>query len=656
MPRKRPEGAPPPKPQGSAPVFALTKHGFHRCRIRCGRNADGSSKQHQIVIRTKLFEVYERRAVRLVELSQRLNPQIAGLDPDRAEAMTRQAMVILDNAAEQESDAAFDLVVARGMELCPGVERASEWETFGELAEAYYTRALYEKYKLSFLNKATLDDDEGRLKYLCSDAVRVPVYGTLAAVPLKDFSVEHALKAYAQLPATAKRWAAKNHYWQAMHIVLEYAVYPCRLIPAQPLSGEHRPKNDDAPVRYPYMHPHDDFLMLQYDGPAELRDVKLGSLLVRALFGVANREGCRISELLELMTWARINAALGEITIGPRKNKRTDTWDAQPGTIETLLALRNIMPELAALPGPFHGLPNDDQWAKRLVALLDACGARRELVEVFGAGDKRMRAHDTRATFVTLAKAYHMPETWITDRTGHKHSSQLATYDHRGWVRGGRSLGKLLRLDVALGRDRLGLPELTDDEIRATAGGRPPVDIDDPEAETNRETETRTIVRATVPPKWKTSMNDASAETRTRTGTPVKAADFESPAGAHEAAPGGVSARSLVAANATNEHPVSRAPAGVSHDSRPPAAPSGAPAPDADPIVAAFRAAARAALDAGDDAAVEAAMSQIAARRARLAPPPAPPEPAPVDRDYYDELPPVARLDEARRRRGGRAG
>lgn len=610
----------------TAPKATITKDGYHACRIRCGIRPDGESYQHRITIRTVDAGVYERRALRLVELSRKLTPEIVGLERAAALAMTAKAKVILSNAAEQESDAAFDLCIARGEALAPETPRSSEWETVRELGEAYTGGDLFRRYRHSDLNKKTLGDDESKLEYLYT--VPVPIYGVLGDVPLAAFTVEHANIAYANLPATVKRDATRNSYWQAMHRLLEIAVYPCQVIREQPLKREHRPPVNDAPKRYPFMHPHDDFLMCRYTGLAECEGVQLGSLLVRALFGTANREGCRISELLDLLLWDRILPETGEIIVGPRKNKRTDRWHAQPGTIETLLAVRDAVPATRGWAGPFSGLPNDDKWAARLVALLRACGARRELWERLTAGDQKMRAHDTRATFITLAKYYEMSEAYIMKRTGHETSTMLATYDHTDWQGRHGGLGKLLRLDVAVGRIGLGLGALTAAEIEATAG-RAPVDDDDPERETNRETISRTLVRATVPRKWETSMIDASTEDRSRTGKPLRAADFEADRGAREA--------SSAPPNARNPDPGNDATAPVVSRETPPSRQNSG---SSDPVIDAFRSAARAAMEAGDDAAAEAALAQVRARKAAIAPPP----------------PPVASLDDARRRRDRETG
>jgi hypothetical protein len=46
-------------------------------------------------------------------------------------------------------------------------------------------------------------------------------------------------------------------------------------------------------------------------------------------------------------------------------------------------------------------------------------------------GRQRIRAHDLRATFVTISLATGKTETWISDRTGHRSHAMIETYRRR---------------------------------------------------------------------------------------------------------------------------------------------------------------------------------------------------------------------------------
>jgi integrase len=46
-------------------------------------------------------------------------------------------------------------------------------------------------------------------------------------------------------------------------------------------------------------------------------------------------------------------------------------------------------------------------------------------------GRQRIRAHDLRATFVTISLPTGKTETWISDRTGHRSHEMIETYRRR---------------------------------------------------------------------------------------------------------------------------------------------------------------------------------------------------------------------------------
>ncbi len=61
-----------------------------------------------------------------------------------------------------------------------------------------------------------------------------------------------------------------------------------------------------------------------------------------------------------------------------------------------------------------------------------------------------IRAHDLRATFVTVALANGWTETDVADRTGHKSSSMINRYRRKARTWSGMSLGQLAPLDDAI--------------------------------------------------------------------------------------------------------------------------------------------------------------------------------------------------------------
>jgi hypothetical protein len=76
-----------------------------------------------------------------------------------------------------------------------------------------------------------------------------------------------------------------------------------------------------------------------------------------------------------------------------------------------------------------NGVPiKIDGLAEELRKHLKLAGVTR--AKLFERNSRRiaMRAHDLRATFVTVALAADKSETWITDRTGHKSNAMVRRY------------------------------------------------------------------------------------------------------------------------------------------------------------------------------------------------------------------------------------
>lgn len=625
-----------------------TKAGFFRVRVTCGENDAGERKQVWLTFHTRDERVYEARVGRVAGLARKLT----------ARGFGEQAFVIVRNAAESASPEAFELCMQRG-ELIAGPDDAPRvvrrrWETFEEFGRAYTSGELEKAFKGRFKTKKTIDDDASKLEHH---------YKTIGGFTLAEFSVRHANLAMANLPPTCKSDRTRNHYWQVMHRLLELAVQPAELIDRNPLLREHRPEMTEPEPEYPYLFPHEDWLMVSYTGEGHCQGVDLNRVDLQGLFGSCTREGPRIDELLRRLTWGGIDVMHGRLNVGVRKNGRVGSWKAQPGTIETLLALRDVevprapwmkltaeaapfrlepsrkdgveLVKLGHLEGPFFGLPDDEKYAERIQALLkaafDAAGLvrRTELFES-SPGRGKLRAHDCRSTFITLAKSLDIAESWIMARTGHEHSTMLATYDHARaeWLEHG--FGKLVRLDVGLGRERLGLGPLDLAAERARSG-----DVESTDSEIEPEIKAVEIVRHTVPQKWKSSLFLAGTEDRSRTGKGLPPADFESARTLPEGADDGVSARNPVEGTCPKA-PLVSSPGGTSRQENDPAGGAGAgpsgdagatpgptPAPSPEGLIAGLKALAHEALELDDDEALEALRALIKRRKAAPAAPPA---------------------------------
>jgi integrase len=126
------------------------------------------------------------------------------------------------------------------------------------------------------------------------------------------------------------------------------------------------------------------------------------------------------------------------VVLDTTKNGRGGSWVLDPSTAEALRRWRTICPSkrfvFPASALPLHRRSDEDRplYVDHLAAelrdgLLEVGVTRSKLFE---RDDHRirLRAHDLRATFVTLALANGKTEDWVITRTGHGSSQMIALY------------------------------------------------------------------------------------------------------------------------------------------------------------------------------------------------------------------------------------
>jgi integrase len=398
-----------------------TKEGFFRDRIRAGTDPEtGKGRQLWVTLHILDEPAAKARFQALRTMSQALT----------AKGLSYKVREFIRIAEEvpAPTEHQFQILIKHAMSLAPEpLKTRSRWVTFKDLAESWVTGELARLYPDHVKGKKTSDRDAGRLRAL---------YATVGDVPLNCFTLAHALKAMQNLPATTKRPASRRHYAQIIAKVLRYAEFPCEIC-SYPLPKGFLPRIPKGDVVFPHLYPSEDLQLLR----------STVALPMRVLIGLINREGLRTDEAL-CLEWVRLDREHGIInTTGVRKNGRVGSWPASPGTLDGLwAALRDQTSR-----GPFETLPRDGKYAERVRdALLEAGVSRPELFES-GEGRRKLRAHDLRATFVTLALARGKSEAWIMRRTGHLSSGQVQGYNHAADNFRELERGDLMPLDEALG-------------------------------------------------------------------------------------------------------------------------------------------------------------------------------------------------------------
>jgi integrase len=231
-------------------------------------------------------------------------------------------------------------------------------------------------------------------------------------------SIEDAELVMRKLPAELSP-ATRRHVAQLMHRLLAMAVYPARLRAANPLPEGFMPKVKRVKA-FVYLYPAEDEQLLR----CELVD--LGE---RMLFGFLAREGMRAGEALD---WPSHDLKLGTVRLDENKTDDPRTWKLADDTAEALRRwwVASGSPKAGRVFRTADGrtIPESHLAGRFRMLLKDVAKLGR--AELFERSKTRqpIRAHDLRATFVTLALALGRSETWVADRTGHKSSVMINRY------------------------------------------------------------------------------------------------------------------------------------------------------------------------------------------------------------------------------------
>jgi integrase len=342
------------------------------------------------------------------------------------------------------------------------VEAAAPTMTLREFGTAWTRNELATQYR----GRIRAIDHEENARRLEKHVYPIQFRGrAVGDIPLNEFDLDVADHVLAQptLPEGSLR-----HVAQCCHRLLKLAVYPVRLLDRSPFPPGWLPPSSGLKERS-YLYPVEDAaLMSAGDVP----------LVWRLFFGFLAREGLRREDAATL-EWGNLSLALdssmGHLVLDETKNGRGASWALDPGTTEALRRWRMLCP-----PGrwvfPTEALPryrrrrrgqplHVDHAGEILRRALRAAGIEREKLFQNSNNRLQLRAHDLRATFVTLALACGKSEDWVRQRTGHSSSVMLSRYRREAETAQDLDLGWLKPLHEAI-------PELT--ELRLVSRATPP--------------------------------------------------------------------------------------------------------------------------------------------------------------------------------------
>jgi integrase len=255
-----------------------------------------------------------------------------------------------------------------------------------------------------------------------------------------------------------------------MHRLFKLAVYPARVLTSTPFPPGWLPLANST-KEGSFLYPCEDEAFLANTAVP---------LVKRILVGFCAREGTRMTNAAAI-EWSNLSLATphggGHVVLDKTKNGRGASWALDPGTAEGLRRWRRICPSDRWV-FPSEALPRSRRSSRLRPlnvghiandlrdGLIGAGVARKKLFE---SSDQRMRlrAHDLRATFVTLALANGRSEDWVRTRTGHSSSQMIVRYKREAQTAQELNLGWLKPLDLAIPE----LAEMSEPKLQVLSGG-----------------------------------------------------------------------------------------------------------------------------------------------------------------------------------------
>ncbi|MCA9625939.1 MAG: site-specific integrase, partial [Myxococcales bacterium] len=353
-------------------------------------------------------EEAEERTALLASLAYRLRR--AGTDQETVERLVDMAAA-REGAPLASVREAVEALCGSTVEDIPLGDARSACPTFKEFAQDWTSGKLAKRWPDQVAAKRSATDDEGRLSK--------HVYPHIGHVRLDDLTLDHAERVMAELPVSLSR-ASRRHVAQAMVRVVRLAVYPARHIKVSPLPRGFLPKLRKGKAKG-YVYPDEDRKLLA---------TVAVPLPFRVLWGFLHREGMRTGEAVNLK-WGDVDLERGAIRLDLNKTDQPRAWALDPGSFAALVAWRELATKVEDHDPVFvgeDGSPLSSKLADEYRKHLQVAEIKRSELFASTAIRQRIRAHDTRATFITLALANGRSEAWVQDRTGHRSSQMINRY------------------------------------------------------------------------------------------------------------------------------------------------------------------------------------------------------------------------------------
>ena len=416
-----------------APRLRKKSDGKLSVRLRFG---DGQDSWFDLNVDPEATDVAEDRRKRLQRLANLL----------KAAGKIAESRAVLEQAASERSEKAFRLIEAAVEGFSPETTPEKARPTFRKIAQDLCDGILHDLHP----DDVPYRTQEGREARRTMLAAFFPVLGDKTFDQITRDDLDEAKRL---IPRDIKQ-NTRGRYLRELRFLMNLAVEPLRLVEHVPL------------VKVPRQVDTDQFQLFYPEEEEKVAGATIAvSLEERFLYAFLCRCGGRITETLQY-TWERCDLERGQMRVAKEwtKTGKARRFDFEPDVLEALRLRRAMIPDAALIfTPPPERIFNRTTVYQHLHQNLRAAGLTRP--ELFEApeGERALTTHDFRASFITLARALGMSDTWIRDRTGHEDPKTLMRYDrdarhaiqHQlGWW---APMGRALKMPGATVRTRLGL-------------------------------------------------------------------------------------------------------------------------------------------------------------------------------------------------------
>jgi hypothetical protein len=295
-------------------------------------------------------------------------------------------------------------------------------------------------------------DYPGRVKDLKSHRENISrlerhVYPVIGDVRVRDLTLEQCEGVVDGAKVQRKGRRAplsantRRHIGLLLHRLLTLAAYPLKIIPVNILPRGFLPHAGKAKA----------FAHLYPDQDLKLMRCKSIPVRERLFWGFLAREGCRDASEALAVRWDHLDRKRGAVRLDTNKTDDPRAWALAPGVAHALAKTRPKGSTAKDLVFPQPRDPN--ALARDLRRRLGEAGIKRPELSESSKVRMALRAHDLRASFVTIALANGRSASWVKDRTG-QGLTTIERYRRQASTAAELKLGDWTPLDVALGLAR----------------------------------------------------------------------------------------------------------------------------------------------------------------------------------------------------------